>query len=118
MAQGPSFDCGQVEAGSIEAMICKDEGLAARDRTLAEVYAAASHKAVNERPPVLSALKRPGHRGGRQATGQHADRLPRVLRPSDDPWHVSYDGMGHGLLSARTPRHQRPSWGDWHKTCQ
>jgi uncharacterized protein len=58
LAQGPSFDCGKVEAGSIEAMICKDEGLAALDRKLAEVYTAASHKAVNEHPPVLKAEQR------------------------------------------------------------
>jgi uncharacterized protein len=58
MAKGPSFDCSKVEAGSIEAMICKDEGLAAMDRKLAEVYAAASHKAVNEHPPVLKAEQR------------------------------------------------------------
>ena len=50
-AEGPSFDCGKVEAGSIEEMVCKDKGLAALDRKLAEVYAAASKKAVNEHPP-------------------------------------------------------------------
>jgi uncharacterized protein len=32
MAKGPSFDCGKAEAGSIEAMICQDDGLAAMDR--------------------------------------------------------------------------------------
>ena len=58
MAQGPSFDCSKVEAGSIEGMICKDEGLAAMDRKLAEVYDVASHKAVNEHPPVLKAEQR------------------------------------------------------------
>jgi uncharacterized protein len=58
MAQDLSFDCGKVEAGSIEGMICTDEGLAAMDRKLAEVYTAASHKAVNEHPPVLKAEQR------------------------------------------------------------
>ena len=58
MAQGPSFDCGKVEAGSIEGMICTDEGLTAMDRKLAEVYTAASHKAVHEHPPVLKAEQR------------------------------------------------------------
>ena len=57
-AQGPSFDCGKVEVGSIEEMVCKDEGLAALDRELAEVYAAAAKKAVNEHPPVLKAEQR------------------------------------------------------------
>jgi uncharacterized protein len=33
-----------VTAGSVEEMICKDEGLSALDRKLAEVYAAASKK--------------------------------------------------------------------------
>ena len=58
LAEGPSFDCGKVEAGSIEEMICKDDELAALDRKLAEVYAAASKKAVNEHPPVLKAEQR------------------------------------------------------------
>ena len=56
--EGPSFDCGKVEAGSIEEMICKDEGLSELDRKLSEVYAAASKKAVNEHPPVLKAEQR------------------------------------------------------------
>jgi uncharacterized protein len=44
MAQGPSFDCGKVKAGSIEEMICRDDGLAVLDRKLSEVYTAASPK--------------------------------------------------------------------------
>jgi uncharacterized protein len=55
---GPSFDCGKVEAGGIEAVICGDEELAALDRKLAEVYAAASKKATNEHPPILRAEQR------------------------------------------------------------
>lgn len=58
LAAGPSFDCGSVEAGSIEEMVCKDAGLAALDRKLAEVYAAASQKTVSEQPPVLKAEQR------------------------------------------------------------
>jgi uncharacterized protein len=58
MAVGSSFDCGNVEAGSIEELVCKDEGLSALDRKMAEVYAAASEKAVNEHPPVLKAEQR------------------------------------------------------------
>jgi len=58
LAQGPSFDCGKVEAGSIGEMVCKDDKLAVLDHKLAEVYAAASKKAVNEHPPVLKAKQR------------------------------------------------------------
>jgi len=57
-AEGPSFDCGKVEAGSIEEMICKDKGLSALDSKLSEVYAAASKKAINEHPPTLKAEQR------------------------------------------------------------
>jgi uncharacterized protein len=57
-AEGPSFDCSRVEVGSIEELVCKDEGLSALDRTLAEVYAAASAKATNEHPPVLKVEQR------------------------------------------------------------
>lgn len=57
-AEGPSFDCGRVESGSIEEMVCKDKELSALDRKLSDVYAAASKKAVNEKPPVLKAEQR------------------------------------------------------------
>lgn len=57
-AEAPSFDCSGVEAGSIEALVCTDDGLAALDRTLAEVFAAASAKAVDDHPPVLQAEQR------------------------------------------------------------
>ena len=57
-AEGPSFDCSKVEAGSIEEMVCKDGELAALDRKLAEVYGDASKKAVKEHPPVLKAEQR------------------------------------------------------------
>ena len=53
-----SFDCQKVRVGSIEELVCKDEDLAALDRKLAEVYSAASQKAVNEHPPVLKAEQR------------------------------------------------------------
>ena len=54
----PSFDCRKIKDSSIEKMICNDEELAKLDRQLAEVYAAAAKKAVNERPPVLRAEQR------------------------------------------------------------
>ena len=57
-AAGPSFRCEAVRAGSIEAMICEDEGLAGLDRQLAEVYKAAVAVAHNEQPPVLKAAQR------------------------------------------------------------
>jgi uncharacterized protein len=55
---GPSFDCRQVAAGSIPALICQDAGLSALDRQLAQVYAQASQKAKTERPPRLKAEQR------------------------------------------------------------
>lgn len=58
MARGPSYACDTVRSGSIEEMICKDEELSALDRTLSSVYAAASQKAANERPPQLKAEQR------------------------------------------------------------
>jgi uncharacterized protein len=54
----PSFDCGKAAAGSIEEMVCRDDGLSSLDRKLAEAYRAASRKAVNEHPPVLKAEQR------------------------------------------------------------
>ncbi len=56
--QGPSFDCAKAKAGSTEALICADQALSALDRKLADVYGAASRKAVNEHPPVLKAEQR------------------------------------------------------------
>jgi uncharacterized protein len=58
MAQGPSYDCNKVEAGSIEEMICNDEELSALDVQLSGVYAEVSIKAANEQPPVLKAEQR------------------------------------------------------------
>lgn len=55
---GPSYDCGKVEPGGIEAMICKNKALSALDRKLSEVYASASIKAGNEHPPTLKAEQR------------------------------------------------------------
>jgi uncharacterized protein len=57
-AQGPSFPCDGVATGSVEALICTDGTLAALDRNLADVYAAAAGKAVDEHSPVLKAEQR------------------------------------------------------------
>jgi len=56
--EGPSFACDRVEAGSMEAMICKDGELSALDVKLSRVYAAAAAKAVDEHPPSLKAEQR------------------------------------------------------------
>jgi len=58
MATGPSYDCSEVEANSIEEMICKDNELSAIDRKLSNVYAAAAQIEANEHPPVLKAEQR------------------------------------------------------------
>lgn len=57
-AEKPSFDCGKVQAGSIEELVCQDEGLTKLDQQLAEVYAQAADKAKNEQPPMLKAMQR------------------------------------------------------------
>jgi len=57
-AATPSFDCSAVDPGSVEELICDDDALSAIDRAMADVYAAASARAVNEHPPVLKAEQR------------------------------------------------------------
>lgn len=71
-AVGPSFDCNKA-AGTIEKMICGDDELAALDLKLAEVYADASKKAVNEHPPALKAEQR-GWIKGRNECWKHNDK--------------------------------------------
>jgi uncharacterized protein len=75
---GPSFACDKVKAGSIEAMICGDQALSSLDRKLSEVYAAASSKAVNERPPLLKAEQR-GWIKGRNECWKAGDKRGCVL---------------------------------------
>lgn len=59
LAAGPSFDCAKTSPGSVEATICADDQeLPALDRKLADVYAQAAEKAVNEHPPRLKAEQR------------------------------------------------------------
>jgi uncharacterized protein len=58
LAAGPSFDCGKVQTGSIEEMICKDDGLSALDRKMARVYTEASRKTADEHPLVLKPEQR------------------------------------------------------------
>lgn len=54
----PSYECKDVEAGSIEALICENQTLSALDRKLDRVYIAASRIATNEHPPRLKAEQR------------------------------------------------------------
>lgn len=56
-AEGPAYDCAKA-SGSVESLICSDAELAALDREMASVYAAALRKAGNEHPPVLKAQQR------------------------------------------------------------
>jgi hypothetical protein len=55
-AAGPTFNCSKA-VGSIEQMICKDDGLSTLDHNMAEVYAAAAKKAVNEHPLELNKVR-------------------------------------------------------------
>lgn len=54
-ANSPSFDCAKARDGSIEKLVCSDATLSSLDRQLAEVYEAATRKAVNQHPPTLKA---------------------------------------------------------------
>lgn len=62
-AKGPAFDCSKAQ-GEVEQLICKDEGLAALDRKLDEVYKAALAKARDDVPQLLRTEQR-GWIGGR-----------------------------------------------------
>lgn len=77
-ADGPSYSCDKVEAGSIQALVCGDPQLSALDRQLAGVFAAASAKAANEQPPVLKAEQR-GWIKGRDDCWKSDDRRSCVL---------------------------------------
>lgn len=54
---GPSFDCAQKSASSVEQRICTDPKLAALDRALAEVYAVATVKAGDDAPALAAAQR-------------------------------------------------------------
>jgi uncharacterized protein YecT (DUF1311 family) len=56
-AKGPAFDCAKAQ-GEVEQLICKDEGLAALDRKLDEVYKAALAKARDDVPRFLRTEQR------------------------------------------------------------
>ena len=63
LAAEPIADCGNAEAGSIEALVCGDDRLTMADRRLAEVYAAAAAKVGSERAATLA--EEEGWIGGR-----------------------------------------------------
>lgn len=58
VAEGPSFNCGEVDAGSVESLVCEDAELSDLDVRLTEVYGQALERAANEHPPVLRAEQR------------------------------------------------------------
>lgn len=53
----PSFDCSQA-SGTVEDLICDDEGLAALDRRMTEVFATALESWPADEVPTLKALQR------------------------------------------------------------
>jgi uncharacterized protein len=108
-AAKPSFDCAKARPGSSEALICADPALAALDRQLADVYAAARKKAANEKPPVLQAEQRgwvkgrddcwKAQQGGQAACirGAYVDRIVELqaryrLVAADGPVVLACDG--------------------------
>jgi uncharacterized protein len=56
-ARGPAFDCTKA-SGTVEKLICADEGLAALDRKLDSVYKAATATAKDGLPDTLRAEQR------------------------------------------------------------
>jgi uncharacterized protein len=125
-ATKPSFDCAKATPGSSEAIICADPALAALDRQLAEVYAAARKKATNEKPPVLKAEQR-GWVKGRddcwkaKETGQGACIREAYVRriaelqaryrlvASDGPVFLACDGNPANEVVVTTFRTQPPT---------
>ena len=80
-AQGPAFDCAKAD-GEVEELICQDEGLAALDRKLDEVYKAALAKATNEHPPVLKAEQRGWIKGRNECWKARGEDNPAFLTAS------------------------------------
>lgn len=58
LAEGPSFECGNAEKGSVEEIICSDPVLSELDVKMSSVYKEAEKKAADEKPPVLKAEQR------------------------------------------------------------
>ncbi|MEC5398999.1 lysozyme inhibitor LprI family protein [Uliginosibacterium sp. H1] len=112
---GPSFSCTRVAPDSIEALVCSDAELSALDRRLADAYAGATKKAVNEQPPRLRA-EQSGWVKGRNDCWKQGDRRACVrdayqqrivelqagywLVPSTGPVRFTCDGGGNNELWA------------------
>jgi uncharacterized protein len=99
LAAEPSFDCNKA-AGPIEEMICGDDALAALDRKLAEVYAAAARKAVNEYPPGLKPEQR-GWIKGRNDCWKSDD--PRQCTESSYRWRIAELQARYRLVPQKGP---------------
>ncbi len=54
----PTLDCRTVPAGTIDELVCKDQGLATLQSKMAEVLGEAQATAVNENPPQLKLSQR------------------------------------------------------------
>ena len=125
-AAKPSFDCAKARPGSSEAIICADPALAALDRQLADVYAAARKKATNEKPPLLQAEQRgwvkgrdecwKAQQGGQAACmrGAYVDRIVELqaryrLVASDGPVFLACDGNPANEVVVTYFRTQRPT---------
>jgi uncharacterized protein len=77
---GPSFDCAKKLTSSVEQRICADPKLAALDRQMADVYAAATAKATDADAQSLAALQR-GWIKGRNDCWKSAD-VPACVETS------------------------------------
>jgi uncharacterized protein len=77
---GPSFDCAKKLTSSVEQRICADPKLAALDRQMADVYAAATAKASPADAQALSAMQR-GWIKGRNGCWKSAD-VPACVETS------------------------------------
>jgi uncharacterized protein len=69
---GPSFDCAKKLTSSVERRICADPKLAALDRQMADVYAAATARATEADAQSLAAMQR-GWIKGRNDCWKNAD---------------------------------------------
>lgn len=100
-AAGPSFDCRKVEAGSMAATVCADPGLAALDRQLAQVFAAARPLAARTRPPHPLAAEQRGWIKGRDDCWKDAE--PRSCIEREYKRRIAELQARYRLLPARGP---------------
>ena len=103
-AKGPAFDCAKAQ-GEVQQLVCKDEGLAALDRKLDEVYKAARAKAANEVPPCSS----PSSAAGSRAATSAGRRRPAVPRSSPRPGRPRTCGSASRATTGSASRSSRRS---------